>query len=219
MSREFERPTRSDGGMHYDYRENHPAYGMVGASRVSSTPGRSLFGSDFRHQHYVVITIRRAELVRGLASDSTFATQELIEVAISEAQWATFVSTMNVGHGVPCTLEYIAGEGYVPGIIPDTKRREQFNAEIQQDLDESIAFMEEALTQAKTKAQREPIERAISRLRSGLPFVAEQFDEHAEEMVEKAKTEVEAYLTSAIQRAGLAALGAPPILELVDGEG
>lgn len=216
--REQQRPTRTEGdGLHYDYRENHPAYAMIGASRVSSTPGATLFGSDFRHQHFVTISVYEADLTRGLASDSVFAGKQIIEVALSEAQWATFVSTMNVGHGVPCTLERERG-ALVPGIIQDTNRRDQFNAEIRQDLDESIAFMEEALAQAKTKAQREPIERAISRLRSGLPWVAKQFDEHAEKTVERAKIEVAAYVTQTIQRAGLEALGAPPILELTDGE-
>lgn len=30
-----------------DYIESHPAYALIGASRVSATPGYYLFGSDF----------------------------------------------------------------------------------------------------------------------------------------------------------------------------
>jgi hypothetical protein len=51
-------------------------------------------------------------------------------------------------------------------------------------------------------------------LRDRLPFVAKQFAEHMEDVVEKAKIEVNAYVQSTIQRAGLAAIAAgeaPPL--------
>lgn len=213
----IEKPVRTEGGTipGQTYTETHPSYALIGAARVSSTPGHTLFGSDFRHQNFILISVKKAVLNRGLASDYHFGREEYIEVALSEAQWATFVSTLNVGEGVPCTLERLAGQR-IPAIEPIDDRRTQFNEEIAQDLNESIALMEEALAQAKTKAQREPIERAISRLRSGLPFVAGQFDEHAEKTLEKVKIEAEAYLTRAIMRAGLDALGAPPMLELAE---
>ena len=44
---------------HSYYRESHPAFGQIAASRVSSTPGVSLYGSDFDHQRYMTISIRR----------------------------------------------------------------------------------------------------------------------------------------------------------------
>lgn len=217
MTYRTERPTRvADDGHIYDYRETHPAYALIGASRVSSTPGQILFGSDFRHQHYITVSIRKAALDRGISNDWIHGDrEEYIEVALSEAQWATFISTLNVGEGVPCTLEHLAMER-VPAIEPIDDRRAQFNAEVESDLAESVALMREALAQAKTKAQREPIERAIARLNSSLPYVAEQFDEHAEKTLEKVKIEAEAYLTRAVTRAGLEALGAPRILELPD---
>jgi len=205
--------------MHNDYRETHPAYATIGASRVtSSPPGHTLFQTDFRHQHFVTVTIHRADLSRGLSSDHVFGTEQIIEVALSEAQWATFVATPNVGFGVPCTLEYLQGEGYVPGILREENRRTQFNAEMAGHLRDTIASMEEALAQAKTKAQREPIEAAIRNMRSNFDFYVKQFDEHAEETVEHAKIEVEAYLTDAIRRAGLERLGASPPIALDSGE-
>lgn len=215
-ARERQRPVRSEGGMHDDYKETHPAYAMIGAARWSG--GATLFQSDFVSHNFMVITIRRADLNRGLNSDYVHGSQQLVEVALTEAQWATFVSTPNIGQGVPCTLTWTLGDGYIPTIEAEETRHAQFNAEVLQDLNESIAFMQEALAQAKTKAQREPIERALKRLTDNLPFAARRFDEHAEQTIEKMKIEVNAYLTDRVMRAGLETLGASPMLELVEGQ-
>ena len=137
-----EKPTRTytpDSPAH-NYRENHPAYAMIGASRVSQFGGGGgarLFGSDFGHQHYVTISIRRASLGRSHQSEHAYGEEELIEVALSEAQWATFVSSMNVGHGVQATLTRVRdGDGFhlVPGIDDDTNRQEQFSNDIAERL-------------------------------------------------------------------------------------
>lgn len=208
------RPVRTEGGMHDDYREAHPAYATIAASRVGSHPGRHLFGSEFRHGDYIEVTIRQADLSRGLNADHVFGSTQLVSVALSYHQWATFISTMNVGTGVPCTLDHEHTMGYLPYIEPVEDRRAQFNDEVQADLGGAVAHLREALAQAKTRAQREPIERAIMALTDALPFATKRFDEHAEETLEKVKIEADAWLTSAVYGAGLAALGAGPRLEL-----
>lgn len=214
-----QQPIRSEGGRHDDYKEDHPAYALVGASRSSSHPGTYLTGSDFRHQHFVVISIQRARLSRGLSSDHFHGTgePEIVNVALSEAQWATFVSTLNMGAGVPATLTRVAGVE-VPSIAPITDRREQHRQEIGDTLNDALAHLDAIIGSSAPKATRNHAAMAKQELLANLPFVAKRFDEHAEETVEKAKIEVEAYLTSAVQRAGLQALGGKPMLELTDGD-
>ena len=222
-----QRPARSEGWPHDDYTESHPAYAVIGASRVTSSPGEALFGSDFRHQNYIVVRIARADLHRGLSSDriSSAGRLPIIELALSEAQWATFLSTLNVGDGVPCTLSFAEG-ARVPGIEPDTDRRAQFNAEIDERLERAMSAITAAETavegsklgvreKAALKAQ---IETAIRELRDNTLFVARSFDEHAEKTVERAKIEVAAYVSSTVARAGLAAVAGQPVLQLADGE-
>lgn len=207
--------------------ETHPAYGTIGASRVSSTPGAVLFGSDFRHQHYMVISIRKASLNRSLSNDYVSGGEELIEVALSEAQWATFVSTPNVGWGTACTLKHIDRRP-VPGIIPNQNRIDQSRGERDERvkegykaLDDLLATVEASNLSGKAKQDlRHRVEVAKGAMGPGVEWVAQQFDEHMEKTVERAKTEVNAYATAAIMRAGLQALGAPsePLLELNEGE-
>lgn len=213
MSIESKKPIRTEqpaplGG----HREDHPAYGMIGASRVQSNGNSYLTGSDFGHHGYVSIEIHRAHLHRSTANDHWFADGGVLKLSISEAQWASFVSTMNVGHGVPCTLEWTEKDGRVPLIDPITNRREQLNTEVSDRLGVALSSLDELIAAAPNKKLRDMATKARMQLSSNIPFIAEQFDEHAEKTVERAKSEVEAFLTGAIQRAGIYALsGIQPI--------
>jgi hypothetical protein len=195
-------------------RATHPAFGQISASRVSG--GTYLYDSDFHHDRYITITIRRSEMDRHLARDWHHAREELIEVKLSEAQWATFVSSMNVGMGTPCTIAHINRES-VAGIQGVPQRHEQFSAEMKartvdarKSLDElqaGLAAM--GLSQKKLTELGRLVERARAQIGGSAEFIAQSFDEHMERTTEEAKIEVNAYATGMVQRAGLEALGVP----------
>lgn len=205
--RRAEKPVREDRGGHNDFTETHPAYAMIGASRVSSHPGAALYGSDFLHRHYVTITIVRSDMGRGISNDWYHGGPQLIEVALSEAQWATFVSAMNVGNGVPCTLQWLPGEE-IPAIQPIQSRRDLHRAETEDRMRDAIASLEALRDAAPTKKLRDMAEDALRRVTDGVPWVTEQFEEAAEEMIEKAKIEINAYATMTLMNAGAKALAA-----------
>lgn len=200
--------------------EHHPAYAVIGASRVSSSHGEYLFGSDFRHHHYVLIRIGRSSLRRDLSHDWIHGdSHEYIEVALSEAQWATFVSSMNVGGGVPCTLSHLDGT-LMPGIAEVANRSEQFKDELADTLGRArpaLDKLEERLASAKmTPTARDDLKKLIDIVRQNIGgnvgYVAKQFGKHMERTVERAKIEVNAYVQQIIIRAGVGALrGDSPI--------
>ncbi len=184
----------------------------------------NLYGSDFSHQHYVTVTIHTSELRRDLARDWHFDRKELIEVAMSEAQWATFVSTPN-RQGPCCTLRSFNGE-QTPG-LPLRNSTQIFSDEVREKLTSSVerlrqhrADMAAATSKLSKTAQAEvlsSIDKAIQEIESNLPFVVKSFGEHVEDTIEKAKIEVNAYMTNAIARAGITALstgGAAPPLQI-----
>src|SRR3546814_5396409 len=74
----------------------------------------------FPHQNFVSIRICRSSLNRDLSNDWHYGKDQMMEVNMSEAQWATFVSSMNVGSGTPCTLASVDGQP-VPGLTLPTK--------------------------------------------------------------------------------------------------
>lgn len=193
--------------------ERHPAYGQISASRVSGHA--VLYGSDFEHQHFITITIRGSELHRGLGSDREMANEELISVALSEAQWATFVSTLNSGMGTCCTLQHIDRES-IPGILRGESQKDKImrdaNEELSEIVDDLKKLSEEIEGRGRKVVMRDLARSIAARFQShsGLAFLARQFGEQVEETVEKAKVEVNAYIESRISRAGIAALKSEP---------
>lgn len=190
---------------------NHPAYGQISASRVSGSA--NLYDSDFRHNAFVTIRISHSEMRRDLSRDWHHATNGIIEVALSEAQWATFVSSLNHGSGPCCTIEHLKGQT-IPGLPDPPSRVNQFSKEIEAAAEKCIAKVNEAVAEleemkipkGKTGKIRAAFESVLRALKDSMPFVAKQFDRHAETTVEKAKQEIHGYMQSVVQRAGLAAL-------------
>jgi len=216
----YEEPVlvKSDSPTH-ETTETHPAYGMIGANRVSGNA--CLFGSDFIHNGYVTISICKAELNRGLSNDRPFGRDELIQVALSEAQWAHFVSTMNVGSGVQCTLQHINRVSV--NQIPDPPdRHDQFKKKMDTlglegnnaliELERELDSMN--ISEKKRKELKWKVTMARRAIGGSAEFVADQFVEHMEKVTEHAKIEVNAYVTGVVQRAGLEHLqqGNPPIM-------
>ena len=222
----YEQPTRVDSGTTpggRSYKLTHPAYGQISASRVSGSS--RLYGSDFSHNHFVTIRINSSEQHHELSSEWHFSRKEFIEIAMSEAQWATFVSTMNSGSGVPCTFKHVMGEKVPQIAAPEEDVGDRFSGDLQKTLGEArerVLSMAQELNDAvgKKKAQeiKKHLEWVAMCLQSNTQYVADQFDRHMEDTVEKAKIEVNAYATSAIQRAGLEALSAGKPVVLLDAE-
>jgi len=219
MSRLIEEPTTEPSGNNMSETvTKHPAFALIGASRVQGST--NLYDSDFRHNHYMTITIRASELHRSLNRDWHFGRNEIIEVALTESQWATFVSAPNMGSGVPCTLQYLQGK-VIPGLPDPVKRTDQFAAEIKKKLADSLASIDKALEEIAATGLSKPKQERLAgafkaargALQGHLPFIAEQFDEHMENTVEKAKQEVHGYMTNVLQRTGLDAIakGALPL--------
>lgn len=213
--REWRRPVQvpeeSTGRMDDQTKFTHPAFGQISASRVSG--GAVLYGSDFRHEGYVSITIRRSELNRNLGRDWPFGCERLITVNLSESQWARFVSAMNVGDGPQCTIEHVQGE-QMPGLPEPVDRRAQFAREsadtaarVARELKGLRAdIAESGLSGKKAKVLLDRIHQAEMAAGVNQEYVAEQFDRHMEKTVERARIEVDAHVQAAITHAGLRAI-------------
>lgn len=193
---------------------SHPAYAQISASRVSGSA--TLYGSDFTHGGYVSIRIAASTMRRNLSHDMPMASiQPMIEVSLSEAQWAHFVSSMNIGMGTQCTLTCRDGQP-VPGIPEPVSRKSQFAGESSARMKlamDSLAALRKAIEQAglsKVKAAEllSKVYTAQRNIGDNQQFVADMFSEHMEKTIEAAKIEVNGYVNGAMRHAGLQALAA-----------
>ena len=135
--------------------------------------------------------------------------------------WATFISTLNAGDGVPCTL-WRHDMKSVPGIRKPRRRADQFKGELEERVQlgrQLLAEMKEGIARGIGKKElTRLIEHALNELGPNLGFVSDQFGEHVEATIAAAKTEIAAYLANETARAGLAALQGEGPLALSDGK-
>lgn len=201
--------------------ERHPAFGTVGIYRT--TGQRHLFGSPLeKHDGYVTIRVNRAERSRtGVGYDFYHARKQVIEVALSEAQFAQLITSWNSGDGVPCTLDWIVGEGMIPDWpdedhSSDTARvREEFKLRIEDVRKQVEAAAKEldSLLEKKgalTKDEKGRVRSAVTAMERLVcdtgPFMSEQFVEATEKTVQKAMTEIDAFVTKIALHTGLESL-------------
>jgi hypothetical protein len=203
----------------------HPAFGQINACRVNGST--NLYGSDFTHDGFITITVNASELNRDLSQDRHHSCEQLIQLSLSEAQWATFVSSLNNGSGVPCTLGWLTGKGWLPRLPNPKSRADQFGKEFQQDFDQALTALDEleavlhtcGLSKKKIDDLVRRTRTAKAKITSSAPFVVDQFANHMEAETERAKVEIHGYIQNVIQRAGVSALVGPvdPITLTLEG--
>jgi len=197
---------------------DHPAYGTIRCSRVS---GQSrLFGSELVHQHFVQVTISRARKYRSLNEDRIHGNGRLvIEINMSEHQWASFVASMNLGSGVPCTIDSGPPDGtpieQKPGLIEPNKHdlAKQELADYCKDIDKEVHQRLRELQELAAApgsiskpALRELVRSlgiSLSNFSGNLNFHVEQHTEMMEKNVEAAKSDVEGYIAATAAALGL----------------
>lgn len=189
--RKVSEPVAEDDGT-----ETHPAFGFIHASRVSSNPGAVLFDSDIKHVHFVTLTIQRATRKRELNRDWLFGRQELIEVAMSEAQWASFVSSMNTS-GVPCTIRATSDDHMVDG-VPYAPRLQQSMDDVREAANRAYTEVVEAMAAydaldktATAKQRRDALQTLRSVIRNATPnvtYAGKTLNEHVENVVQRVLT-------------------------------
>jgi hypothetical protein len=210
--REVTEPTTDEHGS-----EEHPSWVVVGAYRGSvSPPGMALFDSDIKHQHVVTVRVSRAYRKRDLHRDWIGGGTQLMEFTFSEAQWASFVSSMNSGSGVPATLGFHGGED-IPRAPYDPRLAHSID-EVQEAATRAQADVLQAFTrytEHKTAGNLRSLQAAINNLPANLRFAADSLTEHAENVVSRAKADIEAYVINKAEQLGIdpADIGTPQLTE------
>lgn len=211
-------PVREEAGGHRDrgdVRETHPAFGNVTISRISGG-NASLFDSEVRHNHFVRLTVRRSDRTRSLHRDWLSAAGmglPLIEFDMSEAQWASLVSSFGNGGGVACTIRATETNPNVPG-IPFEPRLALSTAETKAAAHRQYERVQDALAAVEdkpTKANVRALRIAVDQAGSNVEFAAQSLSEHTENVVQKARADIEAMAHAAATARGLSAAEFTPL--------
>lgn len=211
--------------------ESHPSFGLLGFNRVQCGEAMPLFGSDLKHSNVIEMRLFHAARKRGLNRDWNHASERIVSVYMSQNQFAEMITSLNVGDGIPVTINYTERDGRIeePDFRSVTELHEREFAQKAKELTEKTdVFMQEAEeilsgTGTVKKADRERLLRSLKMMRqdiqSNMPFMETQFHKAMDKVVVDAKGAIEAFYQHRVTEAGLEKLSqeggfsAPQLIE------
>lgn len=194
----------------------HESFGQIQFSRVN---GRAKFyGSELEQDHYITMEVLPSEVKRDLSKEWYFGYGiPHIRLRMSSGQFSELITSLNIGTGVPCTVEYVAGKKMQN--LPLSESRKEFTHRKFEDRMKMFANtirdkQKEAqeLVKKKTLSKddmhklQHHIEWLTSEVTNNIPFFMECFQETMDEVVLEAKTEVENAIQHKISVLGLSEL-------------
>lgn len=202
--------------------KEHPAYGVIQVSRISST-GTDLFRSPFTHRQFIGLTIREAELNRDYGEDRHYPGKQIIEVYMSETQFGQLLSSHSIGEGVPCTISRRDGKSVEPCPINEFRGRHEI------EFDEKIKALHEAVRNANHRVDEILDQKTIKvgdrkeikdlmayitrELTQNLPFLLDQYVEKMREVTDAAENEIRSGLVARLQQLGMSKLMEDNLIE------
>ncbi len=226
--RRTEPPSIDENGV-----ESHPAFGMAMFNRTSGG-NSTLFDSDITHFRVVTFRVERARRKRMLSRDWITPGKTLFEIQMSEAQFGALVSSFG-SSGVPVTITHIETDWDIPG-IDSLPRFAENMAEIRGAAQEQVDRASDAMASMRAalypenkrpkigliKKAFQQIEIVLGNLPLNLEYTSRQMTEHVENVVTKAKADIEAMVDARAREHGLPELADSvplPALETGDADG
>lgn len=193
----------------------HPSFGQIHFSRVN---GRAdFYGSELEQDHYISMEIKTSEVRRELSKDWYFANKLLARIRMTSGQFSEMITSLNVGGGACCTIEYINGE-QVEKLPKQESRKDYVHTEFENRMksfaDEIRKQRDEAaeLVKKKTlsKDDMHKLQHHLSwltgEIERNIPFFMKCFQETMDKVVFEAKLEVENAIQHKVTSLGLEAL-------------
>ena len=196
----------------------HESFGQVEFHRTNGTA--KFYGSELQQDHYIVMTVSPSEISRSLTDDRYHPdTKKLIQVRMSSSQFAELITALNIGGGVPCTVEVVDGKRMAD--LPDQESRKEFVHRKFKDRMRQFAntirarqqqtkelVKKKTLSKEDVRDLTQHLDWLTAEVEQNIPFFAECFQETMDAVVVEAKTEVESALLHKVNMLGLAALHA-----------
>lgn len=205
--------------MENDKKEKHPAHAVISISRTSGLT--HLFRSDFNHHNWISMTISTAHEYEGYGVDSRVMSEnEIIEVWMSEAQFARMITTPNMGGGTPCTLHAIRVpeslkefDGMLPQVkVEDVRKthKDKIKEVVTERLDrlDALEAQLRGWREAKHRPTMKELDEVVSNLSSlhlagNFAYLQQVLEEKMEQTIEEGRTEIEAHIAQLAKQVGL----------------
>lgn len=196
--------------------KSHPSYGMISFSRINGG-GERFYGSEMIPDNYIEMRVMTSEMETDLSSTRYYGKDRILSVRMTSVQFSELITSMNVGDGVPCTIDRIMGEKVER--IPAHEQRpdfvlRKFNDRLK-EMGESVGRNRENIDRILNKPKlskddRKEIQNILSKheteIAKNIPFFLRCFQESMDEIVVDAKTTIDSALQHKITTLGLSEL-------------
>ena len=180
--------------------------------------------SSLQHNGWVEIRVRGACKTRSGTHDTRASSSGepiYIKLALTEAQFASFITTSNQGDGTPCTISVLNGKKVED--CPEDEQLIQFRQELHNDASRVTRTTRKALTELRKitplegtirkKELREKLERvqgllatAVQDVDLNLPFLVQTFEEYMDGVFHDAVAQFEGHVKTRSEQLGFEAL-------------
>ena len=196
--------------------KSHPSYGMISFSRINGG-GERFYGSEMIPDNYIEMRVMTSEMETDLSSTRYYGKDRILSVRMTSVQFSELITSMNVGDGVPCTIDRIMGEKVER--IPTHEQRPDFVLrkfndrlkEMGESVSRNLNSVDHILKKPKlSKDDKEEIKKILSKheveITKNIPFFLRCFQESMDEIVVDAKTTIDSALLHKITTLGLSEL-------------
>lgn len=151
--------------------------------------------------------------MRSLNNDWQMASnQSLIEVEMSEQQFAQMMCSFNTSSGSPCTIKRVGAEmrEAPPAQLKAERHYDEAKVAAKEALDELTSLQTDLddlvakLPKAKQEAVRARVGKARRLIGDHMPWIVQMMHEHMDKVVGAAKHEIQAEIARRLEGAGLA---------------
>lgn len=190
--------------------EQHESYGCISLSRMTGSvqrgglniTGVTLFDSPIKHSNWLSLRISRCKIYRSHHHTRRYPTKELIEVYLSQSQFAEMITSIGQGEGSACTISRINRDSVASPPEDDNdhdkirldfkKKMSDVADKFTSDIKDITARLEDKTPLKSNERQdlKEKLRMLEQELRSNIPFVQECFVEAVEKNLHIAKTEI-----------------------------
>ena len=192
-------------------RSTHPSYALISFNRTYASEANALFGSSIKHRNPIRLTVSHAEIERGLNKDWYHSRGRIVEIEMSQSQFADAITSFGQGDGVPCTLLFTERDGRIPS-CNYVNKTEQFSDEFTEHLEETKSRLEKSIEEiqnlfnTKKTLSKSDRERIMSVLRQAkldisgnATYIYDSFAEQMDKTIQEAKGEIESFTQNKIQ--------------------
>jgi len=196
--------------------KQHDSQIQVRFNRINSRGSDQFYGSDILCNSYMELIICKSKYERSHGGDSFFGGKHLLRCKMTNNQFAELITSLNFGSGIPATLEeinqrdlptFIKQPPFIDKIALIQSELGDDVQECQDDVDKLKKYIDDMKISKKAKFEIGlMIERIESMHKSNIAFYVSQAKKSVDKMVTSAKSNIESYYYTLINKFGVKAM-------------